>query len=180
MAKIESGRMSLNLERFHIQDVLEEVTSITSPLASEKNLALFIEEASDHVVEILADRTRIRQVMINLVNNSIKFTDTGKIAICAERDNDKLLVKVRDTGIGVPPDKLDAIFQEFTQVDSSTTRKAGGTGLGLPISRRLIEMHGGRLWAESSGIPGEGATFFVELPLEAVVVDPVEIEKVQK
>ena len=77
------------------------------------------------------------------------------------------MIVVRDTGIGIPPEKLDAVFQEFTQVDVSSTRKAGGTGLGLPISRRLVEMHGGRLWAESAGVDGEGTTFFVELPLEA-------------
>lgn len=85
-----------------------------------------------------------------------------------------MLISVRDTGIGIPPDKLEAIFQEFTQVDSSSTRKAGGTGLGLPISRRLVEMHGGRLWAESSGIPGEGAVLSVELPIEARITEVVE------
>jgi signal transduction histidine kinase len=81
---------------------------------------------------------------------------------------------VKDTGIGIPPEKLDSIFQEFTQVDTSTTRKAGGTGLGLPISRRLVEMHGGRLWAESTGVEGEGASFYVELPVEARITEVIE------
>ena len=81
---------------------------------------------------------------------------------------------VKDTGLGIPPDHLESIFQEFTQVDSSTTRKVGGTGLGLPISRRLIEMHGGRLWAESTGIEGEGAALYVELPVEAQIVEVIE------
>lgn len=174
MAKIEAGRMNLNPEKFCFHEILEEVTSITSPLASEKSLSLFIESDSDRDVEILADRTRIRQVMLNLVNNAMKFTEKGKISLLTERIEDKILITVRDTGTGIPPDKLDAIFQEFTQVDSSSTRKAGGTGLGLPISRRLIEMHGGRLWAESAGIPGEGSTFFVELPLEAQFSDTIE------
>ncbi len=174
MAKIESGRMNLNLEKFRVHETLEEVTSITSTLASEKNLALFIEDSSDQEVEILADRTRIRQVMINLVNNAIKFTETGKISIHAGYKDDLLLISVRDTGIGIPPDKLEAVFQEFTQVDTSTTRKAGGTGLGLPISRRLVEMHGGRLWAESSGVDGEGCVFFVEIPLIARPSEPTE------
>jgi signal transduction histidine kinase len=174
MAKIESGRMNLNIERFKVQEILEEITSITSTLASEKNLALFIDADSDEAVEILADRTRLRQVMINLVNNSIKFTETGKIAIHAYHRGENVLITVRDTGIGIPPDKLEAVFQEFTQVDTSTTRKTGGTGLGLPISRRLVEMHGGRLWAESSGIDGEGSTFFVEIPLEAQLNEPSE------
>ncbi|MBN1452088.1 MAG: hypothetical protein JW963_13815 [Anaerolineales bacterium] len=175
MAKIESGRMNLNPEKFRLHDVLEEVNSITSTLASEKNLSLFIEEDSDQEIEIYADNTRLRQVMINLVNNAIKFTEKGKVAIRASKpDVATVLISVKDTGIGIPADKLDDIFQEFTQVDTSTTRKAGGTGLGLPISRRLIEMHGGRLWVESTGVPGEGSTFFVELPIEARITDVIE------
>ena len=175
MAKIESGRMNLNPEKFKVHHVLDEVVSITSTLASEKNLSLFIDENSDQAVEIFADNTRVRQVMINLVNNSIKFTETGKISLCATpMDGARVLISVRDTGIGIPSNKLEAVFQEFIQVDASTTRKAGGTGLGLPISRRLVEMHGGRLWAESTGCPGEGSIFYVELPLEARITEVVE------
>ncbi len=175
MAKINAGRMNLDPEKFRAHELLDEVTSITSTLASEKNLALFIEADSDQAVEIFADRTRLRQVMINLVNNAIKFTENGRIALRVARKGDEnILITVKDTGIGIPPEKLEVIFQEFTQVDTSSTRKAGGTGLGLPISRRLVEMHGGALWAESTGIPGEGSTFFVELPLEARITDVVE------
>ncbi len=175
MAKIESGRMNLHPEKFKVDDLLSEVTSITSTLASEKNTALFIAEDSDHDIEIYADNTRIRQVMINLVNNAIKFTTNGKIALRTSMiDSSRVLIAVKDTGLGIPADHLEAIFQEFTQVDTSTTRKVGGTGLGLPISRRLVEMHGGRLWAESTGVEGEGSTFFVELPLEARITDVVE------
>ncbi len=176
MAKIESGKMNLNPERFNIEEVINEVTSITSPLASEKNLALFIEPNSEHDVVIYADKIRIRQVLINLVNNAIKFTEKGKISIRAIREGNHVLIRVQDTGIGIPADHLESIFQEFTQVDTSTTRKVGGTGLGLPISRRLIEMHGGKLWAESSGINGEGSTFYVYLPIEA----KIEKEQQQK
>ena len=175
MAKIESGRMNLHPETFKVHSLLDEVTSITSTLASEKNLALFIEENSDQAIEIYADNTRLRQVIINLVNNSIKFTEQGKVSLCARpMDGARVLISVKDTGIGIPPDKLEAIFQEFTQVDTSTTRKVGGTGLGLPISRRLVEMHGGRLWAESSGVEGEGSIFHVELPVEARITDVIE------
>ena len=175
MAKIESGRMNLNLEKFKVHDVLDEVNSITSTLASERNISLFIEDDSDQELEIFADNTRLRQVMINLVNNAIKFTEKGKIAICASKqDSATALITVKDTGLGIPPEQLDDIFLEFTQVDTSTTRKVGGTGLGLPISRRLIEMHGGRLWAESTGVPGEGSTFFVELPIEARITEVIE------
>ena len=175
MAKIESGRMNLHPEKFKVHDVLDEVTSITSTLASEKNIALFIESDSDQEVEINADVTRIRQVMINLVNNSIKFTEKGKVSLRVDAlGDDQVLITIADTGIGIPSDQLETIFQEFSQVDTSTTRKAGGTGLGLPISRRLVEMHGGRLWAESSGIAGEGSKFFVELPLEAKLSEAIE------
>lgn len=169
MAKIESGKMNLNIEKFNLQEIIEEVTSITSPLASEKNLALFIEPDSDHEVEINADKIRLRQVMINLINNSIKFTEKGKISIRVVREESNVLISVKDTGLGIPTEMLESVFQEFTQVDTTTTRKVGGTGLGLPISRRLIEMHSGRLWAESTGIEGEGSTFFVFLPIEAKV-----------
>ena len=175
MAKIEAGRMNLNPEKFRVFEILEEVTSITSTLASEKNLSLFIDATSDEEAEVYADRTRIRQVMINLVNNSIKFTEKGKIAVkVTPMEGGSVIITVKDTGIGIPPEKLESVFQEFTQVDTSTTRKVGGTGLGLPISRRLVEMHGGRLWAESTGVNGEGSTFFVELPVEARITDVIE------
>jgi signal transduction histidine kinase len=175
MAKIESGRMNLHPEKFKIHDLLDEVTSITSTLASEKNTALFIAEESDREVQVFADNIRIRQVMINLVNNAIKFTTNGKISLKTSMlDGARALITVKDTGLGIPPDHLESIFQEFTQVDTSTTRKVGGTGLGLPISRRLVEMHGGRLWADSTGVEGEGSTFFVELPLEARITEVIE------
>jgi len=175
MAKIESGRMNLHPEKFRVHAMLENVISITSTLANTKNLALFIEPDSDKEVEIIADDTRLNQVMINLVNNSIKFTETGQVSLRVSlRDHDKILIVVKDTGIGIPADHLEKIFQEFSQVDTSTTRKAGGTGLGLPISRRLVEMHGGRLRAESAGIPGEGSTFYVELPIEAQITESIE------
>jgi len=180
MAKIESGRMNLHPETFKVHSILEEVCSITSSLASEKNTSLFIVDDSNRDIEIYADNTRIRQIMINLVNNAIKFTEQGKISVCAQPlEGGRVLITVKDTGIGIPPEQLDLIFQEFTQVDSSTTRKVGGTGLGLPISRRLAEMHGGRLWAESTGIDGEGSTFFVELPVEARITEIVEAQEKQ-
>jgi len=174
MAKIESGRMNLNIEKFNLQAIIEEVASITSPLASEKNLALFIEPDSDSEVEVNADKIRLRQVLINLINNAMKFTEHGSIAMRAVREGENVLISVKDTGLGIPPELLEAVFQEFTQVDTSTTRKVGGTGLGLPISRRLIEMHSGRLWAESTGVEGEGSTFYILLPIEAKIKEEEE------
>jgi len=167
MAKIESGKMNLSIEKFNLQEIIGEVISITSSLANEKKLNLFIEPDSDDEVEVNADKIRLRQVMINLVNNAIKFTEKGQIAIRVTREENNVLVSVKDSGLGIPTDHLESVFQEFTQVDTTTTRKVGGTGLGLPISRRLIEMHSGRLWVESSGVEGEGSTFYVFLPIEA-------------
>ena len=176
MAKIESGKMNLNIEKFNLQEIIEEVTSITSTFASEKNLSLFIEPDSDHEVEINADKIRLRQVMINLINNAIKFTEKGKIAIHVTREESNVLIRVKDTGLGIPMEQLESVFQEFTQVDTTTTRKVGGTGLGLPISRRLIEMHSGRLWAESTGVEGEGSTFYVSLPIEAKIEEEPKVK----
>ena len=179
MAKIESGRMNLNPERFKVHDVFEDVNSITSSLANARSTKLIVDETSDADVAIYADSTRVKQVMINLVNNAIKFTTDGEIIMgVSKMDGARVLISVKDTGLGIPPDHLESIFQEFSQVDTSTTRKVGGTGLGLPISRRLIEMHGGRLWAESTGVEGEGSTFFIEMPLEARITEV--IEKVEK
>ncbi len=167
MAKIDSGKMNLNVENFNVHELLTDVTNITSSLAKEKSLELVIEPDSDQEVEIHADKIRLRQVMINLVNNAMKFTEQGRVSLRVQRENDNVLISVKDTGIGISLDQLETVFQEFTQVDTTTTRKTGGTGLGLPISRRLISMHSGRLWAESTGINGEGSTFHVTLPIEA-------------
>jgi signal transduction histidine kinase len=168
MAKIEAGRMNLAFERFVLRDLLEDTIDITSSLAREKELYLHIHRESEDRIELVADRVRIRQVLINVISNAVKFTETGGITICARLIEGKLRLEVKDTGIGVPPDKLEMIFEAFSQVDTSTTRKVGGTGLGLPISRRLIEMHSGRLWAESSGKKDEGSLFIIEMPREPI------------
>jgi signal transduction histidine kinase len=165
MAKITAGKMNLNVERFNVHEVLEDVVNITAPLARDKALALQFETGASPELQIAADRTRLRQVMINLVGNAIKFTEAGSVTISTERQNGSIRINVRDTGIGVSPEQAQMIFEEFSQVDSSTTRKTGGTGLGLPISRKLIELHNGRLWVESTGVYGEGSTFIVELPV---------------
>ena len=174
MAKIDAGRMNLQPEKFKLNGLFEEAINITSSLANVKSLSLVVKEDSDRAAEIFADRTRIQQVMINLINNAIKFTEHGEIVLSARQKEDHVLIEIHDTGIGIPPEQLQTIFQEFTQVDTSATRKTGGTGLGLPISRRLVELHGGRLWADSTGVSGEGSTFYIELPLIAKIAEPIE------
>lgn len=166
MAKIEAGRMNLSYERFMFSELLEDVVDITSSLAHDKRLYLKIESDDAHETELLADRIRLRQVLINVVGNAVKFTETGGVTLRSQKKDGKLWLQVIDTGIGIPPEKLDTVFDHFSQVDTSTTRKAGGTGLGLPISRRLVELHQGQLFAESSGAEGEGSIFNLILPLE--------------
>lgn len=164
MAKIEAGRMTLNPEYLDFVQVLQEVTDMTRSLARAKNLYINM-EVGEAQMPIEADPLRLRQIVLNLVNNSIKFTSKGGISLRAERQGEIIRLTVRDTGIGIPPAQLERIFEAFTQVDTSTTRKFSGTGLGLPISRHLVEMHGGRLWAESANVPGEGSVFYAEMPV---------------
>jgi PAS domain S-box-containing protein len=166
MAKIEAGRMSISPEYFNLSEVVEEVFAITGSLAREKSLYLKDATRAYGELDLHADRVRLRQVLINVIGNAVKFTEKGGITLDAERVDEHILIRVHDTGLGIPPEKLEKVFEAFSQVDNTTTRKAGGTGLGLPISRRLIELHGGRLWAESTGVAGEGSTFVIELPIE--------------
>jgi signal transduction histidine kinase len=168
MAKIEAGRMSLSPEPVNLVELLSDVVETAQSLLRDRSLYLTLKNEEQANVTLLLDYTRMRQVFLNVIGNATKFTDQGGITVAVERFGSKLHVLIHDTGIGIPPDKLEMIFEAFSQVDTSTTRKVGGTGLGLPISRRLVEMHGGRLWAESAGIPGEGSTFVVELPVNPV------------
>jgi PAS domain S-box-containing protein len=164
MAKIEAGKMSLSPERFDLRELLAEVVDIIGSLAREKSLDLQLICDCAQQLELEADRTRLRQVFLNLVGNAIKFTTKGGVTIDAVHQNGGMLISVRDSGDGISPEKSQLIFEPFHRLDNPASQQTAGTGLGLPISRRLVELHNGRLWVESSGIAGEGATFFVELP----------------
>ncbi len=165
MAKIEAGAMTIATEPVNVCDVLEEVVELSSSLANAKTLNVRLVTGPRATLTLVADPVRLRQVLINVMGNAIKFTEAGEVTVSAERVGERVRIEVRDTGIGIPPDKLETIFEAFSQVDTSTTRKAGGTGLGLPISRNLIELHGGRMWAESPGLPGSGCRMIIELPV---------------
>jgi len=159
-SKIESGRLELEAQPVNLLACVQETLELLGHRADEKRLALHHTIAPDVPTYIVGDATRLRQVLLNLVNNAIKFTDRGEVAVTvtiASRDPLLLHFSVRDTGIGIPPDRIDQLFQSFSQLDVSTTRRYGGTGLGLAISRRLTELMGGQLWVESQ--PGEGSTF---------------------
>ena len=161
-SKIEAGKLTLDQSDFNLHDVLTNTLRSLSVRASQKNLELAWAASIEVPERVSGDAGRIRQVILNLVGNAIKFTERGEVAVGVEvetqRHQDVLLhFSVRDTGIGIAPEKQKEIFEAFTQADNSMTRKFGGTGLGLTISLRLVEMMGGRIWLESA--PDKGSTF---------------------
>jgi signal transduction histidine kinase len=162
LAKIEAGQLTLSLADYSMKDVVDGVINAVEPLAVEKHLA-FKTDLPTQLPKGHGDERRIAQVLLNLVGNAIKFTDAGEVAIKASATNGSFTVAVRDSGPGISPADQIRIFDEFQQADSSSTRKKGGTGLGLSIAKRIIEMHGGRIWVESA--PSKGSTFFFTLPV---------------
>ena len=164
LSKIEAGQLSLSPEDYSMRELILEVVSATEALAAEKQLALEVDVPRD-LPAGRGDERRITQVLMNLVSNAIKFTDTGSVRVSARAEDEHFRVAVTDTGVGIAAENQAHIFEEFQQVDSSSTRKAGGTGLGLAISKRIVELHGGQIALEST--EGEGSTFFFDLPLRA-------------
>ncbi|MDP9281145.1 MAG: ATP-binding protein [Chloroflexota bacterium] len=162
LAKIEAGKMELNIEEVDIPLVIDDVIELMRASADAKSLSLRADVAST-LPTAWADRARIRQVLVNLMANAVKFTEHGGVTIRATIVDGWITVAVVDTGVGIPPEAQTYIFDEFRQVDASTTRRYGGTGLGLAISKRLIALHGGRIWAEST--VGVGSTFLFTLPV---------------
>jgi signal transduction histidine kinase/CheY-like chemotaxis protein len=163
-SKIEAGKLDLEPIEFHLRDSLDEILRGPALRACEKGLELTCDVRAEVPETIVGDPTRLGQIVLNLVSNAIKFTAQGEVAVevsllSAESTTESATLHfvVRDTGIGVPPEKQKSIFEAFTQADASTTRRFGGTGLGLTISTRLVEMMGGRIWLESE--PGSGSRF---------------------
>jgi signal transduction histidine kinase len=162
LSKIEAGQLTLSPSDYSMRELVLDVVSATEALAAEKKLALEVAVPAD-LPRGHGDERRLTQVLMNLVSNAIKFTDKGSIDIRAQVEDSSFLVAVTDTGVGIAAEDRERIFEEFQQVDSSSTRKKGGTGLGLAIARRIVELHGGRIWVEST--PGQGSTFAFTLPL---------------
>jgi signal transduction histidine kinase len=162
LSKIEAGHLVLDFADYSLTDVVQTVCTAVEPLAADKKLALKVEASAD-LPAGRGDERRLTQVLLNLVGNAIKFTDSGEVIIKADAGNGSFNVSVRDTGPGISTTDQAKLFQEFQQADSSITRKKGGTGLGLAISKRIIEMHGGRMWVDSA--LGEGSTFSFTLPV---------------
>jgi len=169
LSKVEASQLELERTGFSLNELLEKVTEMVSLRAQEKDLALVCEVAPNVPTDLVGDPTRLRQVLLNLLGNAIKFTESGEVSLRVTPDANPsvptaLRFTVSDTGIGIADDKLGRVFERFTQADSSTTRRFGGSGLGLTISKRLVELMGGRIWAES-GV-GVGSVFSFDVPLE--------------
>src|SRR6185503_13805460 len=162
ISKIESGNMELERHPFDLRQCIEDALDLLAPKAVEKGLELAYEMDVAVPTRVLGDVTRLRQVLMNLIGNAIKFTSEGEVIVQlnarhAASDDPaswEIHIAVKDTGIGIPPDRLYRLFRSFSQVDSSITRQFGGTGLGLAISKGLIELMGGKMWVEST--PGSG------------------------
>jgi len=162
LSKIEAGQLVLSLDDYSMKEVVHTVFTSVESLAAEKNLELKV-SVSPEVAHGKGDQQRISQVFLNLVGNAIKFTEAGEVRIEATASNDNFVVSVSDTGPGLSEADQQMIFEEFHQVDGSSTRKKGGTGLGLSIAKKIVEMHGGRIWVEST--EGKGSTFWFTLPV---------------
>jgi len=173
-SKIEAGRLEFEHAPFLVSACVADAVDLLSAPARAKGLAITTRFASGLPACVRGDVTRVRQILVNLLSNAVKFTERGGITVeVASRlvpdGSAELTFSVRDTGIGIPADRLDRLFRQFSQVDASTTRRYGGTGLGLVISKRLAELHGGRMWVESR--PGEGScfSFTIMAPISEII-----------
>jgi PAS domain S-box-containing protein len=172
-SKIEAGKLDLERQPFNLRDCVEGALDIVAPRAWEKELELgcLIDDAAP--AGIVGDEARLRQVLLNLLSNAVKFTERGEVMVLVNAEETgagahRIELAVRDTGIGIPPDRMDRLFTSFSQVDASTTRRFGGTGLGLAISKRLVELMGGDIAVDSE--QGSGSTFRISLPVTAADV----------
>jgi signal transduction histidine kinase len=166
LSKIEAGQLVLTLNDYSIKEMMQGVYVAVEPLAGNKKLGFKLEVPPDLPVAH-GDERRLSQVLLNLVGNAIKFTDTGAVTMRASAANGSYTIAVNDTGPGIAEDDRAKIFEEFKQSESAQTKAKGGTGLGLSIAKRIVEMHGGKLWVESA--LGSGSTFFFTLPLKAEI-----------
>ena len=167
MSKIEAGRLELSFETFDVRRVAAELIATAGPLAEQKGLTVRLEVAGD-VGLLTADRTRLRQVLWNIIGNAIKFTDHGSVIVSIDNDQDEMLFCVADTGIGIDAEDLPRIFDRFSQIGAGQRESISGTGLGLSICKSLVELHGGRIWAESEVGQGSVFRFAIPMRLEAV------------
>jgi GAF domain-containing protein/CheY-like chemotaxis protein len=179
-SKIQAGKVELAAEPFSLRASVESALDVIAPTASKKGVELVYAMGDGLPEAIVGDAGRLRQIVLNLLSNAVKFTDAGEVVLSVEAmpppppapatEPWTISIEVRDTGIGIPSDRMDLLFQSFSQVDASISRRYGGTGLGLAISRRLAESMGGTLTATSSGVSGEGTTFRLVVPARATTL----------
>ena len=172
LSRIDALRLPMFREMQPIQPIVEEAMATLAPLLKQRGLSWQVHYAED-LPPLFVDRTRIRQVLINVLNNAARFTDKGGIVVSVTQENESIHVSVSDTGVGIPPDKLEVIFEEFRQADPSPKGR-GGAGLGLALSRRFIQLHGGRMWAESQVSQGTTVHFTIPLPGTSGEFAPLE------
>jgi signal transduction histidine kinase len=156
ISKIEAGKMRLHRELLSVADLIKEIAASIQVIAREKGLTI---ETNVDTLNIIADPVRLKQILLNLLGNAIKFTDYGKIMVSVTQENDMVHFSISDTGCGIKEEELPVIFDVFRQVDASATRSAGGTGLGLAITKKLVELHGGRISVKSEFEKGSVFTF---------------------
>jgi signal transduction histidine kinase len=161
ISKIEAGQMELYPSSFELAQSVENTMKLVAPMAQKKGLALMLDIA-DEVEIVTADQRRLEQVILNLLNNAVKFTEKGFIRILCRVENNHYLISVKDTGIGIRPDALKGLFQPFHQIDTGLTRKHEGSGLGLSICKKLLNMMGGTIDVESE--LGSGSIFTMRFP----------------
>ncbi len=185
LSKIEAGKMEIREEDVFLEEIIEEVSSTATPLALEKDLTFKVKRNCNTKILINTDRGRVTQVLINLIGNAIKFTKEGKIELSISLSPEKMLLfSVSDTGIGISEEDKKVIFEEFRQVDGTTTRKYSGTGLGLAISKRILDVLGGKIWVTS--LEGEGSVFSFTIPTNYVPerskikAFPVDVETLRR
>jgi signal transduction histidine kinase len=169
LSKIEAGKIDIQSNPMNLREVVLNVSDLLKAKAEEKGLSLHTDLAAEIPEYVYGDPTRLNQILLNLLGNAIKFTQKGSVSLSVITVADKLRFAIQDSGIGIPTDQLENIFNSFEQVNDSITRKHGGTGLGLNISKQLVELQNGRIWVESQ--EGIGSTFFFELPLLRVEAD---------
>ena len=159
--RMESGRMTLNLEPVDLNAIIAEVADLSRPNAPNHPIRLQLDPG---LTGLFGDPDKLTQVVTNLVSNAIKYSpDGGEIIVTSRVEGDVAHVYVQDHGIGIPPDRLEQVFERYNRIESDATRHIQGTGLGLPIARQIVQVHGGRAWAEST--PGEGSVFQFTIPL---------------
>ena len=179
LSKVEAGKMELHYSEFSIDSVFEEVKATLSPLAQVKSLEITFKVEPDFT-NLQADRSRLIQILYNLVSNAIKFTpEGGKVSVYCKKSGNRALISVTDTGIGISSEDQIKLFQPFTQIDASSAKQYCGTGLGLALVKKIVNLHQGDIWVESD--LGKGSTFLFTIPLtkpsESRKADTKDIER---